>query len=83
MDQSIDTDQSSNLELLYSSSEESDSKVDIVRVRVNIPEVPSLGVIDSGLDITIMKCDLLCKVATVAKLQKKDLKQPDRSPRSR
>ena len=38
--------------------------------------------VDSGADITIMGGDLFKRVATVAKLRKKDFKPPDKVPRN-
>ena len=49
---------------------------------VDIQGVPAYGVVDSGSDVTIMGGDLLRKVAAVAKLRKKDLKPPDKTPRN-
>ena len=84
------TDLSDVLELLYSSSDENEGSVDMVRVqdegsrpkcaRVDVNGVPVYGVIDSGSGITIMCGTLLRKVALVAKLCKKDLKPPDKTP---
>ena len=42
--------------------------------------MPTSGVIDTGADITIMGGELFKKIAKVAKLKKKDFKQPDRTP---
>ena len=83
-----DTDQADILQLLF--DDESGGQVDVIRVPdrgsrprsawVNIQGVPAYGVVDSGSDVTIMSGDLLCKVAVVAKLRKKDLKPPDKTP---
>ena len=83
--------QSSLLDLLFSSDEESDAGVSTVRVqdkgsqpqcaRVEIQGVPVYGMIDSGADITILGGNLLCKVVTTVKLRKKDLKPADKVPR--
>ena len=64
--------------------------MDVVRVpdkgsrpkcaRVDVQGVPTYGVIDSGSDVTIMGRELLRRVAAVAKLQKRDLKPPDKTP---
>ncbi len=91
-DSDTEPDQSDILEMLFSSSDESEGNVDVVRVpdhgssprraRVGIQGVPALGVVDSGSDITIMGGNLLRKVAAVARLKKKDLKPPDKSPRN-
>lgn len=40
------------------------------------------GIIDSRADITIIGGDLFCKVATAVRLKKKDMKQPDKTPRT-
>ena len=52
------------------------------RVRVEIQGVPAEGVIDSGADITIIGGELFKKVAAVARLRKKDLKEADKTPRN-
>ena len=44
--------------------------------------VPAEGIIDSRADITIMGGELFCRVAAVAKLQKRDLMNPDKIPRN-
>ena len=66
------------LDLLLSSSE--DETVRSVRVkdkgsatqgvRVLLQGVPTIGIVDSGADITIVGGDLLRKVAAVARLKK-------------
>lgn len=43
---------------------------------------PAYGVLDSGTDITIMGGKLFQKVATAARLKKRDLKKPDKTPRN-
>ena len=50
------------------------------RVRIEIQGVPAEGVIDSGADITIIGGELFKKVATVARLKKRDLKKADKTP---
>ena len=40
------------------------------------------GVVDTGADITIMGGEMFKRVATVARLRKKDFKPPDKSPRN-
>ena len=42
--------------------------------------VPVIGVVDSRSDITIVNGELMKRVAAVAKLQKRDLKKPDKMP---
>ena len=49
---------------------------------IDIQGVPTQGVIDSGSDITIIGGELFRKVAAVARLRKKDLRKPDRVPRT-
>ena len=48
--------------------------------RVAIQNAPCLGIIDTGSDITIIGGYLFKKLATVSRLQKKDFKQPDKTP---
>ena len=50
--------------------------------RVDIQGVPTHGVVDTGGDITIIGGDLFKRVASVAKLKRKDLKKPDRVPKT-
>ena len=50
--------------------------------KVNVQGVPVDGVVDSGVDITIMGGDLFKRVATVAKLRKKDFRPSDKVPRN-
>ena len=47
---------------------------------VNIQGVPAYGIVDSGANITILGSELFKKVATVAKLKKKDFKPADKTP---
>ena len=80
------------VDLLFSSSSDEDADVSTVRVNdqgsqprcapVQIQGVPMYGIIDSGADITIIGGSLFRKVATAARLKKKDLKKPDRTPRT-
>ena len=51
-------------------------------VNIQVQGVPTSGVIDTGADITIMGGDLFKKVATAARLRKKDFMKPDRVPRT-
>lgn len=80
-------------ECLYSSDEDTaTATVSMVRVadkgsksqcvQVQVQGVPAYGVLDSGADITIMGGALFRKVATVARLKKRDLKRPDKTPRN-
>ena len=78
------------LDLLYSS--ESDGEIHQVRVEyhgssprhahIEVQGVPTEGVIDSGADITIMGGDLFKRVASVARLKKKNFKPADKVPRA-
>jgi len=49
-------------------------------VDVILGGVPMEGVIDSRSDITILSCEMFKRVATVAKLCKRDFKPPDKHP---
>ena len=51
-------------------------------MKIQVQGVSTSGVIDTGADITIMGGDLFNKVATAARLRKKDFKEPDRVPRT-
>ena len=74
------------MDLLFSSSDE-EPDVRIVRVHdegsqprcapVQVQGIPGYGIIDSGADITIISGGLFRKVATAARLRKKDLQPPD------
>ena len=44
--------------------------------------MPAQGIVDSGADIAIIGGELFRIVAAVARLRKKDLKKPDRVPRT-
>ena len=83
------------LDFLYSSSDESsedDAVVNQVRVadegsqahcaRVLIQGVHAYGIIDSGVDITIMGGTLFKQVATAAQLRKRDFLAADKMPRT-
>ena len=50
------------------------------KVRVTVGGVPMLGVIDTAADISIMGGNVFKKVATVAKLRKRDFKPTDKTP---
>jgi len=77
------------LDLLYS-SESDDGEVLTVRlsdrgskaqsVRLLVQDVPAIGIIDTAADITIMGGKLFQKVASVAKLKKKNFKPPGITP---
>ena len=76
-------------DFLYSSDEDMTAPgVSMVRVadkgsqpqfvRVQIQGIPAYGFLDSGAAITIMGDTLFQKVATAARLKKRDLKKPDK-----
>ena len=50
--------------------------------QVEVQGVPAQGIVDSGADITIIGGELFRRVAAVARLRKKDLKKPNRVPRT-
>jgi hypothetical protein len=80
------------LDFLFSSAEDETADVSQVRVadrgshphcaKVSIQGVPAYGIIDSGADITIIGGSLFKKVATTARLKKRDFKTPDKTPRT-
>ena len=51
-------------------------------VRVKIGGVPLDGVVDTGADITIVGAEVFKRIATVAKLHRRDFKQSDKTPRT-
>ena len=51
-------------------------------VPVQLQGVPMYGVIDTGADITILGGSLFKKVATIAKLKKRDFHPADKTPRN-
>jgi len=67
-----------------------DDKISLVRVQdegsksqtalVEIAGVPAHGIVDAGADITIMGLELFKKVATIAKLNKRQFKKADKVP---
>ena len=80
-------------DFLHSSSDEDDPvNVNVVRVTdqgsvprcvgVQVQGVPAYGLIDSGADITIIGGTLFKKVATVARLKKRDFMKADKVPRT-
>ena len=79
------------MDLLFSDSG-SDTEVNVVRVsdegsksqcaHVEVQGVPAYGIIDTAADITIIGGRLFKKIATTARLRKKDLKPPDKKPRT-
>ena len=77
------------LDLLFS---DSDTEVKVIRVsdkgsksqcaHVQVQGVPAYGIIDTAADITIVGGRLFKRIATIARLKKKDLKPPDKKPRT-
>ena len=80
------------LKYLLSDSEDEESHIAVVcvmdggsqcqRAKVIVGGVPLYGIVDSGADITIMGSTAFKQVATVAKLQKRDFKPPDKVPKN-
>ena len=78
--------------ILCSSDEEDTTGLKVARVpdrgsqpqcvKVQVQGVPAYGVLDSGADITIMGGMLFRKVATIARLIRRDFKRPDKTPRN-
>ena len=78
--------------LLYLYSSDSEGQVDTIQVNdegsrpqyvnVDLQRVPNLGIINTRADIMIMGGELFKKVATTARLRKKDFCKPDRTPHS-
>ena len=87
-----ETEQPSPYDLLYSSDSEDGEDVRLIRVtdegsqsqlaHVIVQRVPADGVIDTGVDITIMGWDLFVKVAAAARLCKKNFRKPDKVPQT-
>ena len=48
--------------------------------KVSVQGVPMLGVVDTGADISIINGPMFKRVATVARLRKRDFKPPDKTP---
>ena len=75
---------------LYHSHSDDSEEVCQVRVadkgsrphRVLLQGVPTVGIVDSGTDITIIGRELLKHVATVAKLKRDQLKEVDKTPKT-
>ena len=78
-------------ELLQSSSDE-EAVVSMIQVtdtgsrprcvKVELQGVPVYGLVDSGADISIIGGSLFRRVATVARLKKRNFKTADRTPRT-
>ena len=81
------------VDFLFSSSDE-DTDPDICQIRitdggsqphcakVSIQGVPVYGIIDSGADITIIGAILFKRVATIARLKKRDFQPANKIPRT-
>ena len=77
------------MDLLFS---DSDDEVKAIRIRddgsspkcvpVLVQGVPAYGIVDTAADITIMGGRLFRKVASVARLKKRNLKPSDKTPRN-
>ena len=88
---SISSQNGGLLDILFSDSD-SDSEVKVIRVSdegsksqcalVGLQGVLAYGIIDTAADITIVGGRLFKKVATIARLKKKNLKPPDKKPRT-
>ena len=52
------------------------------RANVTIQDVPAVGMMDTGADITIMGGELFKKVAAIARLRKRDFKEADKVPQA-
>ena len=86
---SISSQSGGLLDILFSDSD-SDSEVKIIRVSdegsksqcayVRLQGVPAYGIIDTAADITIVGGRLFKKIATIARLKKKNLKPPEKKP---
>ena len=90
-DDTLQPDEDTLLQLLYSDSEDSEESVNTIRVsdknsllqcvRVLIQGVPVYGIIGTAANNTIMGGQLFRKAASVAHLKKKQLKRADNTPR--
>ena len=85
----MDPDREDNpMDYLHSDSEEGEVRQITVKdqgsqtkcAKVTVQGIPMYGIIDSGADITIMGGEMFKKVATFAKLRKKDFKTADKTP---
>ena len=80
------------MNILYSSSDSDSGDVKAIRVqdkgskprfaRVLVQGVPTYGIVDTAADIMIIGGNLFRKVASVARLKKKNLKPTDEIPRA-
>ncbi len=79
-------------DFLASSSSDSEDTSSVRQIRINdkgsrpqcarvqVQGVPAFGIIDTGADITVIGGALFKKVATIAKLKKRDLQKADKIP---
>ena len=51
-------------------------------MRVVVAGVPADGIVDTAADITIVGAEVFKRIAAVAKLRQRDLKPPDKTPRT-
>jgi len=87
--QPLTQEEENPLDLLYSSDSD-DQSARMISVqdkgsrpkyaRVTVEGESCLGIIDTGSDITIIGGDLFKKIAAVARLKKRNFKQPDKAP---
>ena len=84
-------EQSTSWEFLMSSSEdEADIRMVSLKdggsfpqcAKVSLQGIPVYGIIDSGADISIIGGALFWRVAIAARLKRRDLKKPDKVPRT-
>ena len=90
VDHSDEVETTNPREFLYSDSSDEESSLKQVRVdnkgshaqcvKILVEEVPMYGIVDTGADITIMGGTMFRKVATAAKLRKRNFKEPDKQP---
>ena len=90
VDHSDEVETTNPREFLYSDSSDEESSLKQVRVdnkgshaqcvKILVGEVPMYGIVDTGADITIMGGTMFRKVATAAKLRKRNFKDPDKQP---
>ena len=86
---SISSQSGGLLDILFSDLD-SDPEVKVIRVsdegsksqcvHVRVKGVPAYGIINTAADIAIIGGRLLKKIATIARLKKKNLKLPDKKP---
>ena len=80
------------IDFLFSSSDEEDPAIRQIKVkdegskthcaRIQVQGAPMYGIMNSGVDITIIGGSLFRKLANIVRLRKRDLKKPDKVPRT-